>query len=31
MEKGEGVVRYLTYLTHIRDELEAIGENTEDS
>jgi hypothetical protein len=30
MAKGEGVVHYLTRLTQIRDELAAVGENTED-
>ena len=30
MAKGEGVVPYLTRLTHIRDELGAIVSNTKD-
>ena len=30
MAKGEGVVPYLTRLTQIRDELGAVGSNTED-
>jgi hypothetical protein len=31
MAKGEGVIPYLTGITHIRDELAAVGENIEDT
>jgi hypothetical protein len=31
MDKGEGVVHYLNRLTHIRDELGAIGDKNEES
>ena len=30
MAKGEGVVPYLTKLTHIKDELGVVGSKTED-